>query len=90
MMEPAQSIRVGKMVCAATGRPVAQDHAEGPQGNLTDFPGALIADTAACLRLIDQSGRCLDRPGGLTLLLGKAAYRYPSLRQISAIGTLLP
>jgi hypothetical protein len=41
MSEQAQFVRVGKMRCVATGRPVAQDHAEGPHGNLTDFPGAL-------------------------------------------------
>ena len=41
MSEQAQFVRVGKMRCVATGRPVAQDHAEGPHRNLTDFPGAL-------------------------------------------------
>jgi hypothetical protein len=41
MLEQSRFVYVGKMRCVATGRPVAQDHAEGPRGNLTAFPGAL-------------------------------------------------
>jgi hypothetical protein len=39
--EQAVFVCVDAMRCVATGRPVAQDHAEGPHGNLIDFPGAL-------------------------------------------------
>jgi len=41
MLEQSRFVYVGKMRCVATGRPVAQDHAKGPRGNLIDFPGAL-------------------------------------------------
>jgi hypothetical protein len=53
MSERAQFVRVGKMRCVATGRPAAQDHAEGPHGNLMDFRGAL----ASCRRISAPSGR---------------------------------
>jgi hypothetical protein len=31
-LEQSRFVYVGKMRCVATGRPVAQDHAEGPTG----------------------------------------------------------
>ena len=40
MWEQGRFVRVGKMRCVATGRPVAQDHAEEPRGNLMNFRGA--------------------------------------------------
>jgi len=43
MPEQGQLVRVSKMRCVATGRPVAQNHAEGPRGNFMDFRWALIA-----------------------------------------------
>jgi hypothetical protein len=46
MSEQAQFVCVDEMRCVATGRPVAQDHAEGPHGNLIDFPGALCVGPA--------------------------------------------
>ena len=57
MWEQGRFFRVGKMRCVATGRPVAQDHAEEPRGNLMNSVGLFSDAGCRLLALLGPQAR---------------------------------
>jgi hypothetical protein len=82
MSERAPFIPVGKTRCVATGRPVAQDHAKGPHGNLVDFPGGPYRPH--CRLIVDQP---VDVPLVLTRLT--RLRRLKDTAAVTSVGTSL-